>query len=250
MHAQAKASKEALKSSRKKDMVLNAYGACIHIVPSGSGCVIQGGAGSQGYYVLTCAHCIAADDDEDEEGDTAAGAIDRVGRYKVIVWGNGAWGLVQCIYSSERMDVALCKVLCYTPSDGDQASTSYAVPDKLPVSTLASAPAAKGTPVFTIHNPFDWDLEHSGRPRRNGYIPFTTNTGKVDGYRRVKDRTDATEFGALKHSCWTYWGTSGAPIMDAKTGHIVGMHNSWDERDGQRHAVSQEALLKGIQAIK
>ena len=250
-----KANQDALKISRDKAMVQKAYDACIHIVPSGSGCVIQAKGDGQGYHVLTCAHCIAADDDDDDEkergqGDGHARPIERVGRHKIIVWGNGAWGLVKCIYSSERMDVAVCEILCYSGQGGDERPpTPHQVPDGVPCATVASASPRKGAPVFTIHNPFDWDLEHSGRPRRNGYIPFTTNTGKVDGYRRVKDRTDASEFGALKHSCWTYWGTSGAPIMDAKTAHVVGMHNSWDERNGQRHAVSQEALAKGIRAV-
>ena len=47
--------------------------------------------------------------------------------------------------------------------------------------------------------------------------------------------------GRLKHDAWTYWGHSGSPIFD-HSGHIVGMHNSWDSTTAMRHGVPLQAL--------
>ena len=96
--------------------------------------------------------------------------------------------------------------------------------------------------IINIHNPYDWDLElkAGARPRKNGYIPFTSSTGAIQGFRKG-DITDSSTFGAVKHSCWTYWGTSGAPLFNGK-GQITSMHNSWNPKNAQRHAVSFEAI--------
>ena len=40
---------------------------------------------------------------------------------------------------------------------------------------------------------------------------------------------------SLMHSCWTYWGHSGAPLFD-ELGRVCGLHSSWDDRSGMRHA--------------
>jgi len=39
----------------------------------------------------------------------------------------------------------------------------------------------------------------------------------------------------MLHSCWTYWGHSGAPLFDER-GHVVALHCAWDDRTGIRHA--------------
>ena len=57
--------------------------------------------------------------------------------------------------------------------------------------------------------------------------------------------------GPLMHSCWTYWGHSGSPIFNSE-GLVVGMHNSWDSKNGMRHGVTIEAItvfLKEVQAV-
>ncbi len=51
------------------------------------------------------------------------------------------------------------------------------------------------------------------------------------------------------HSAWTYWGHSGCPLISVQNTNdrgdnncqkvqIVGVHNSWDDRNGNRHGVS------------
>ena len=76
---------------------------------------------------------------------------------------------------------------------------------------------------------------------------FTISSGDIDRYSdggagksgRIIVHND---LGALMHSCWTYWGSSGAPIFNRKSGEIVGIHNSWDPSCGQRHAVGVEGI--------
>ena len=54
--------------------------------------------------------------------------------------------------------------------------------------------------------------------------------------------------GRLLHSCWTYWGHSGAPLFD-RDGRIVGLHNSWDaDNDGQRHGVDWVRINEFLRA--
>ena len=45
----------------------------------------------------------------------------------------------------------------------------------------------------------------------------------------------------LMHTCWTYWGHSGAPIFNEK-GKLVSLHNSWNDETGMRHGVSQTII--------
>ena len=59
---------------------------------------------------------------------------------------------------------------------------------------------------------------------------------------------DAARGSYLQHSCWTYWGHSGAPLFDEQ-GCLVGLHNSWDEDDdGQRHGVDWERIVTFVGA--
>ena len=78
-------------------------------------------------------------------------------------------------------------------------------------------------------------------PRRMGYEPFHVSFGAVDAFGA---KAGCPSLGRLHHSCWTYWGHSGAPLFD-QHGCVVGLHNSWDEdNDGQRHAVDWERIVR------
>ena len=61
-------------------------------------------------------------------------------------------------------------------------------------------------------------------------------------WREAKDVHDNSEIGALKHDCWTYWGHSGAPLITAESGEVIGLHSSWDDQTGMRRGISWEAL--------
>ena len=45
----------------------------------------------------------------------------------------------------------------------------------------------------------------------------------------------------LQHSCWTYWGHSGAPLFD-QHGAVAGLHCAWDDRTGMRHGQKLQYL--------
>jgi V8-like Glu-specific endopeptidase len=55
---------------------------------------------------------------------------------------------------------------------------------------------------------------------------------------------DNSELGKLQHSCWTYWGHSGAGLFEVKNSKLVGLHSSWDGDEGTRHGVHLDALKK------
>ena len=40
----------------------------------------------------------------------------------------------------------------------------------------------------------------------------------------------------LQHTCWTYWGHSGAALLNSKC-QVIGLHSAWDGATGTRHGV-------------
>ena len=59
-------------------------------------------------------------------------------------------------------------------------------------------------------------------PRRNGYTPFSISVGAINGYSsRSSNRASVyQDLGPVMHSCWTYWGTSGAPLINLSDGTV------------------------------
>lgn len=56
--------------------------------------------------------------------------------------------------------------------------------------------------------------------------------------------------GGMIHGCWTYWGHSGAPIVGVEGAgeggglRCVGIHNSWNDDNGDRHGVDGAVIIK------
>ena len=50
------------------------------------------------------------------------------------------------------------------------------------------------------------------------------------------------------HSCWTYWGHSGAPLFDQR-GSVCGLHSSWDDKNGARHAQKLATLHSALSRV-
>jgi len=194
--------------------------------------------------VLTCAHCVAADgedeDLEDDHSDQPSQDPDRAGRLEIVVWPNGDYGLAQCGQFNNDHDTALLEILAVSCAANSLQRL------ELPTSKVAMAPPSKGTACVCIHNPYDWDLELSegSLPRKNGYIPFTSSSGTISS--NYKTNKNNKELGGTKHSCWTYWGSSGAPLFDCD-GDVIALHNSWNPETSQRHAVSWDLLKESVQ---
>lgn len=60
--------------------------------------------------------------------------------------------------------------------------------------------------------------------------------------RVLTSAQDNSEIGALMHDCWTYWGHSGAPLVEVRSGLLVGLHSSWDEDTDMRRGIGGEAI--------
>jgi len=58
----------------------------------------------------------------------------------------------------------------------------------------------------------------------------------------------AEEGGFLQHSCWTYWGHSGAPLFDGR-GRVMGLHCAWDDRTGMRHGQKVQHLKRCLRQV-
>lgn len=219
----------------KPDVVESAMKACVHFVPSGSGVHVGDGV------ILTAAHCVSADGDPDESDDEDdVPPPDRVGRWKRLITADGVVALARCFYSDEGGDVALLR-LC---ADAGEASLG-----SLPLAAT-EPPARRHHPrVICIGNPFDGDLEgpENAKLKKMGFLPFTVSAGVLKGRLGAQRNSDTKHLGGQIHSCWTYWGHSGAPIVDGY-GNIVALHNSWDDRNGNRHGVEWKLLRKALDA--
>ena len=189
--------------------------ACVHLVQDdfGSGfCINPKGL------ILTCFHCISS---ENENFDPKA--------IFLLIFPNGELAEARVIEGDKELDLALLEIIKPTRIYPFLEISRNVLPKK-------------GEKVFCIGHPCYDDLETKKKNKKKNYPPFFFSEGKIEGY---KSKNEDKDLGNLIHSCWTYWGHSGAPIMDYD-GVVVGVHNSWDEKNGNRHAVSIGELNKFI----
>lgn len=202
------------KTQFKNDMcseerLRQSYDSCVHILPSGSGCVIKI---KDSFNVLTCAHCIDTHEDDKENNN----GEQRLNKYKIIIWADGSLGLAKCVIAIDRTDVALLEIIYRQQLSLPLINMEHSCVKK-------DGPPTINTKVACIHFP---------------NTPFTTAGGCIKGFRKG-DKTDSSILGATIHTVNTYWGTSGASLFDYN-GEIVAIHNSF--YNGQRHACSYEAI--------
>ena len=98
-----------------------------------------------------------------------------------------------------------------------------------------------------IGHPGSEDLETSLHGVKTNYDVLHVSVGKFRGYADGQDLQDNSEIGVLKHDCWTYWGHSGAPLVNQETGSLEGVHSSWDEDTGMRRGVPLEAIKQFLE---
>ncbi|KAJ7832942.1 AT hook domain-containing protein family protein [Mycena olivaceomarginata] len=180
-------------------------------------------------WVLTCAHCIA----ETEEEYRDSGAAPR--------WLLSYTGLavrVECRVWDFQRDLALLQITAVEVESGPVAAFAFLCP-------AAHAPAPK-TRVVCIGQPGQDDLE-STSARRTNYPFIFVSSGIFRGLVPGVDPHDNAEIGTLMHDAWTYWGHSGAPLIHAAEGSLVGLHSSWDDETGMRHGVPHTAIVAFLQ---
>ena len=187
--------------------------------------------------VLTCAHCVA----ESPEEFAAA-------KLTWLVFSSGQVVRAQCVAWDQKRDLALLRITAADRLAADHADPSPTM--IFPFADIASqtplfAPGKKQTTrLICIGHPGSEDLEaaDSSQIVLTDYDVLHVSRGYYNGLASDQDVQDNSEIGALQHDCWTYWGHSGAPLIDAKSGEVVGLHSSWDDETGMRRGVAWEAL--------
>ena len=251
------------------------FDAVVHFVQSGSGTGVHAGGGR----ILTCAHVVdARDDDATIDGGRLPS---RRGRLKAVMFGCGRTFLAECVAVEETLDgtrdSALLRLvepldLAALPEVADErgtaASRSSPEGEALPSAAVATEPVERGGRLFCVGNPSNVDLEKIGHGRIEfdpptwhgsegtcmGYEDATSAALRESMASRGRPPTrgelkqvaeacavDAAAGTTLMHTCWTYWGHSGAPLIDA-SGKVCGLHCSWDPHSGMRHAQKLEHL--------
>lgn len=178
-------------------------------------------------WLLTCAHCFGDDEKEYEQAE----------KRRWLLFYTGQAVLVECRVWDVKRDLALLKVIAIE-------STISRSSDSMPVFSFLKVD--EGNPrfrlkVFCIGQPGRDDLEAEGN-RKTKYNLIEVSEGRFLGMVKGQDPQDNGEIGSLMHDAWTYWGHSGAPIVSAERGSLVGLHSSWDDRTAMRHGIPGMAV--------
>ena len=180
---------------------------------------------SEAGLILTCAHCL--------------GDHPKVGIQRSVIFTSG----LICLARATKVDVLRDTALMTIVGAYDSSREFDDSPRIFPSTSLAATPPALKAVLVCIGQPGSDDLESSSR-RKTDYPIVSISKGQylgcIDGLH-----SDNSEIGRLMHSCWTYWGHSGGPLLDA-TGCIVGLHSSWDDETGTRHGIHLDALTEFV----
>ncbi|KAK1467357.1 AT hook domain-containing protein [Colletotrichum melonis] len=188
--------------------------------------------------LLTCSHCIAetVDDFDDSKSHWLLFASGQVVEAKALAW-------------DDKRDLALLKITSAQqppppsgPTSSSSSSSSSPHSGSFSFVTLSPSPPALKARLICVGHPGSEDFEAAVPGTKTDYNVLHLSTGTFRGCAEGQDPQDNSEIGALMHSCWTYWGHSGAPLVDRKTGTLVGLHSSWDDETGMRRGVAWEAI--------
>jgi len=218
-----------------KQLYHNSFGSFIHIDLK----IIQRWKNEAhiGYgYILTCAHCVVHDDVDDDDP-----AKNKVGRIVELVTARGkAFGAI-CVMACDKTDLALLHIPSSSSSYDDCSIT------RLELGCLKVGPKgsdSNGTKIFAIGNPCDTDLETKVKNKSTGFFPFHVSEGNL--VTKVSEEIARKDgLGRQIHNAWTYWGHSGCPLVTTIDNFgpcIVGLHNSWDDRNGNRHGITLDEI--------
>lgn len=179
---------------------------------------------SQGW-ILSCSHCFGESEAEW-----------RANRYKWLLDYTGTAVRVECCFWDAGRDLALARVVCVDAVDVNMDEFV-----SIPLHSSTSSSIYGRTDIVCIGQPGADDLE-SETPQATDYDLIEISEGRLRGLVPRADPHDNSEIGSLKHDAWTYWGHSGAPLVCARTGELLGLHSSWDDQTAMRHGVPLVAV--------
>ncbi|RBA20315.1 hypothetical protein FPRO05_08760 [Fusarium proliferatum] len=171
--------------------------------------------------LLTCAHCVAEEPSE-LTANTSFVLLSSTGNVvtaKVVAW-------------NPIRDLALLQI---------DKTELFRQP--FPFARIATSPPKFNTKLLCIGHPGSEDLEAERSGVKTEYDTLVLTEGTFRGLDKDQDPQDNSEIGALKHSCWTYWGHSGAGLFDRETGALVGVHSSWDDETCMTRGVPLEVVV-------
>ena len=154
---------------------------------------------------------------------------------QTVMFPNGLVFLAKCVAVTESSDgmsdTAALRLIAVVNTRSLENLQS------LPCAHLASTPPSVNTNVLCIGNPSSIDLESRVRKKIN-FSPATwhSSVGRIVSVMPHK---------LVTHSCWTYWGHSGAPMFD-ESGDVVGLHCAWDDHTGARLCQRLETLVETV----
>ncbi|KAF4336826.1 AT hook domain protein [Fusarium beomiforme] len=171
--------------------------------------------------LLTCAHCVA-----EESSELTANPS------RVLISSNGKIASTKVLAWDPIRDLALLLI--------DKAELPHR---PFPYTCIASHSPKFNSKLLCIGHPGTEDLEAERSGIKTEYDTLVVSQGTFRGLDKDQNPQDNSEIGALKHTCWTYWGHSGAGLFDRKTGALVGVHSSWDDETGMRRGVPLVAVV-------
>jgi len=208
--------------------------ATVHFVSGEGGTGVHFGNG----LILTCAHVLSYIQD-DENGIPES----RIGRKKMVIFPSRKCFETECVKCLEsedgKHDLAIVKIL-----RGNAKSPGFEnLVAALPSVSVSELPPSKHDKIYCIGYPNDRNLE-SNKDRTNCFEP----RGWYLSCGNYKGDSSKDGLGGFMHSCWTYWGHSGAPIFN-QNGQLVALHNSWDDLNGMRHGIGHAQISSFLQGI-
>ena len=177
--------------------------------------------------LLTCSHCVAESAEEIDESKS-----------HWLLFSSGRVVETICVAWDARRDLALLRIVAAEDRNDISGDNNALFPS---IGLSASSPPVK-TKLVCIGQPGSEDLENSLPDIKTNYGTLHVSSGSFCGYVAGQDLHRNSEIGALMHDCWTYWGHSGAPLVEQATGKLVGLHSSWDDETGMRRGIPLEAI--------
>ena len=142
-----------------------------------------------------------------------------------------------------------------TASAAISASSSPLLPFATLASTEPSTTTSLSEPLlFCIGNPSSIDLESLSKSNQTvNFSPATWHTSVghlIDTHSSSSlSPTSSSSSRLLSHSCWTYWGHSGAPLFNEE-GAVVSLHCSWNDLSGVQQGQRLEILKTTLRQLE